>query len=185
ITDTNFIAGPFGAINQIRSLIAGVLNQPPQPTSGFSLLAANETGIQGRQMLALDSGQAGENNPPAPPGPTVGATEGAGTEVLPGNELNAETKETETGNNAGNRGPQILKLGNKFTPGSNGAAASKPGQRLQAAFEGTADRIDKAFNDVRDGIDKTLKGLSGRGDDDGADAGGSPAGASTGEAEGS
>ncbi len=80
-------------------------------------------------------------------------------------------------------GATDLSDGNKTTPGEAGAKASRPGQRLKAALEGTATRVEQGFNDLQNRVDTSLRNLSGRGDGDASGENDTKGGAGSGEAD--
>ncbi len=172
------VSGVITALLSLRPVIADVINPPALPSAAkmsmtFTPDAANETGIEGLGITL----PAEEGSPS--PGPGEGEVDDAAKVAAV-----ETTKDSDKVTNKGAVLPFLNRSGTSLA-GSNGASSHKPGQRLQAAFEGTVDRIEKGFKDAADGIDKAFKSLGNRDKkDDGAGASGADAGAGSGSGSG-
>lgn len=166
-------AGIIKSFLDLRPVLAAAiappdLTPPSLMSTTFSPGEAGDTGLEGGQLISLSEGaetQEKQQDPPVAKSKTPDELTNSGATAL------------------------VSKSGNAAS-GSTGTTTRKPGERLRAAFEGTADRIEKGFNDAVKGFDNALKGFAGRatnkdaGESAGAGAGvgaGAGAGASAGE----
>ncbi len=136
------------AILGMRELIAPAITPPlaSEPAlmseiATFSPVEAGDTGLRDGQLVSLNEGAESPQKQQDP--------------------ADAKVKTADQLTNSGATTPLAGGSGNA-TSGSAGAATRKPGDRLRAAFEGTAERIDKGFNDAVKGFDNALKGVSAR-----------------------
>jgi hypothetical protein len=159
------------AVLNLRAILASAITPPPvtppvlPPAAAFAPNAASDTGIEGGQLLSLSAGSQSQVQQQDPP------TSGPQTTTI---------KDADKLTNSG--ATLVSQTAGTSTATTSGAKASKPGERLRTAFEGTVDRIEKGFDDAVKGFDNALKGLSGskKADKSGAESAGANAGAGAG-----